>query len=317
MPQNKRLVYGTAFFLTGFALLLALVCKNRLMSAPGDGDLWTIRKAAARIKSLHRPKEKSGPSDWLAQHPESGQTFDQYRASRPNRPDAKRTTIYIQPIGDFDKAKGQLVNETAVLMSRFYGVPTKVLEPLGLEIIPPGARRVHPEWGDRQILTTYILDEMLKPSRPEDAVAVLALTTSDLWPGEGWNFVFGQASLRERIGVWSLYRYGSPDGSEAERNRFRRRMFKVAVHETGHMFGIKHCTAYECGMNGSNHRAEMDSRPSWFCPECVQKIWWACRMDPADRYESLVEFAERHDMDEERQFWTESLDRLKRSGDRS
>jgi len=40
-------------------------------------------------------------------------------------------------------------------------------------------------------------------------------------------------------------------------------------------------------------------------------------MDPADRYESLVEFAERHDMDEERQFWTESLDRLKRSGDRS
>ena len=27
-------------------------------------------------------------------------------------------------------------------------------------------------------------------------VAVLALTTSDLWPGEGWNFVFGQASLR-------------------------------------------------------------------------------------------------------------------------
>ncbi len=39
---------------------------------------------------------------------------------------------------------------------------------------------------------------------------MLALTTSDLWPGEGWNFVFGQASLSERVGVWSLHRLGNP-----------------------------------------------------------------------------------------------------------
>jgi hypothetical protein len=27
---------------------------------------------------------------------------------------------------------------------------------------------------------------------PADALAYLALTASDLWPGEGWNFVFGR-----------------------------------------------------------------------------------------------------------------------------
>lgn len=311
MTRKKRLLYGTAACVIGIAFAVLFICENRLMSAPGDSRLWKIRKAAERVKPLHQRKTKPGPSDWLANHRESGQTFEQYRASRPNRPDAKRTTIYIQPIGEFDETKRQLVRETAVLMSRFYGGPTKVLEPLGVERIPPGAQRVHPAWGDNQLLTTYILDEVLKPSRPDDAVAMLALTTSDLWPGEGWNFVFGQASLRERIGVWSLYRYGSPDGNEAERNRFRRRTFKVALHETGHMFGIKHCTAYECGMNGSNHRAEMDSRPQWFCPEYAQKIWWACGMDPADRYESLVEFAQQHGMDEERRFWKNSLNRLR------
>ena len=58
------------------------------------------------------------------------------------------------------------------------------------------------------------------PRRPEDAVAVLGLTTSDLWPGEGWNFVFGQASLRDRIGVWSLYRFGDPERSDADYTSF-------------------------------------------------------------------------------------------------
>jgi WD40 repeat protein len=37
----------------------------------------------------------------------------------------------------------------------------------------------------------YILHEVLEPQRPTDALAYLALTGSDLWPGKGWNFVFG------------------------------------------------------------------------------------------------------------------------------
>jgi archaemetzincin len=87
-------------------------------------------------------------------------------------------------------------------------------------------------------------------------------------------------------------------------------MFKVAIHETGHMLGIAHCTAYECGMNGSNHLAEMDSRPLWFWPECVQKIWWACDANPAGRYGSLIEFAKRRGLNSEADFWQKSPDRL-------
>jgi archaemetzincin len=160
-----------------------------------------------------------------------------------------------------------------------------------------------PTWGDRQILTGYVLD-LLKRRRPADAVAVLGLTTADLWPGEGWNFVFGQASLRDRVGVWSLYRQGDP---HAEYATCLRRTLKTAVHETGHMLGIAHCTAYECGMNGSNHRAEADARPLWFCPEDEMKVWWACRVDPRTRYERLVEFAGAHGLDREARFWEKSL----------
>jgi archaemetzincin len=161
------------------------------------------------------------------------------------------------------------------------------------------------------MLTRYVLFDLLRPRRPADAVAVLALTTSDLWPGEDWNFVFGQASLTDRVGVWSLARYGDPDAGDDEYRLFRQRMFKVALHEAGHMLGIAHCTAYECLMNGSNHLAEMDSRPLYLCPQDAPKVWWSCSADPARRYARLIEFAEQQDLTAEATYWRTALERLK------
>jgi hypothetical protein len=60
-------------------------------------------------------------------------------------------------------------------------------------------------------------------------------------------------------------------------------------------------------MNGSNHRAEADGRPLWFCPEDEMKVWWACRGDPRTRYERLAEFARAHGLDRESRFWMRSL----------
>lgn len=300
-------------FLCGGTLALLIAAVGLVLASKPNDKSDAFKEPADKLKPLHRSKTEPGPRDWLASHDESGQTFQQYVASTPNRPSVERTTLYLQPIGEFDDAHDELIAETAELLSEFYNLPTKVLEPLGLDLVPEHARRVHPSWGDRQILTTYVLDKLLKPRRPKDAVALLALTTSDLWPGKGWNFVFGQASLRDRVGVWSLYRYGDPKGSPEERQQFRRRVFKVAVHETGHMLGIKHCIEYECLMNGSNHLVEMDARPMWFCPEDARKIWWACKADPAQRFQLLAEFAQQHSLNEEAKFWRRLLERVTRN----
>jgi archaemetzincin len=202
-------------------------------------DLESIRTAGDAIHPLHVRKGRPRRGDWLDQHREVGQSFDEYRASDPNRPDEHRARIYLQPLGDFDATQKKLLQATAGMLGEFYGVPVATLNRIDLDSIPAEARRVHPSWGDRQILTGHVLD-LLKRCRPVDAVAVLALTTADLWPGEGWNFVFGQASLRDRVGVWSLYRQGDP---HAEYATCLRRTLKTAVHETGHMLGMAHCTA--------------------------------------------------------------------------
>src|SRR5207237_10848113 len=126
-----------------------------------------VRDAGRAIQPLHAAKAKPRPGDWLATHDEPGQTFDAYRASDPNRPTGQRTTIDLQPLGDLDAVQSRLIAATADILGRFYGVPVRVLDRIGLDQIPATARRTHPTWGDHQILSTYVLD-LLRRRRPED-----------------------------------------------------------------------------------------------------------------------------------------------------
>ena len=163
-----------------------------------------------------------------------------------------------------------------------------------------------------QILSTYLLDDVLKPRLPNDAMAMIGLTAADLWPGEGWNFVFGQASLVERVGVWSIYRYGDPEKDVESFQRCLVRTLKVATHETGHMFSMAHCTLFECNMCGSNSLAESDVRPMWLCPYCMAKLGWATGTAPERQFTRLAAFCKARGLKTEQDFYEKSLEALKR-----
>jgi len=287
--------------------------NGKTETSPGRADVVSrLTAAMAKLHPLHKRLGKPRPGDWLASHPEPGQTFREYLAARPITPRGKRHVIYIQPIGEFTPSQRKIITLTADFMGRYFSLPVKINDDLALALIPKRARRTHPSWGDKQILTGYVLEEVLKPRLPDDAAAFLALTTSDLWPGRGWNFVFGQASLRDRVGVWSIYRNGDPDEGEASFRLCLLRTIKTATHEVGHMFGMWHCTAYQCNMCGSNSRPESDRRPLACCPECVAKVCWATGADPIERYKKLAEFAKQHGLTPEERFYNKSLDALRR-----
>lgn len=259
-----------------------------------------IDKLAPHFDRMPKPEE----GDWLAKYPEGGQTFDQYVAGRQQPIRADYQEIHLLPLGEFTPAEEKLLKQTGEFMQPFFGMKVRILDRFPLENIPDEAQRPRDD-GRRQLLTTYLLDDVLKPRRSKKAAALLGFVAEDLWPGKGWNYVFGQASLQERVGVWSLFRNGDSTGDEAEVKLCLLRTLKTAVHETGHMLGILHCIGYSCCMNGSNHLDESDRKPLEFCPECQAKLWWTCRVDPVPRFDGLTKFAAEAGLKEEAEFWRE------------
>ena len=246
---------------------------------------------------------KPAPADWLANHKEPGQTFLQFIKARRNQPDANRNVLYIYPLGEFsEKLKSPPLEALREYSEAYFGMPTKLL-PQQKDLAGLGIKtRINPGTGKRQLLSADIL-ELMPKKLPKDAFCMLAVTMEDLYPEESWNFVFGQASLRERVGVFSFARYDPAffgEGRNAESAKLvLQRSFKILVHETGHMFGIRHCIHFECIMNGSNHLGESDAKPMHLCPVCLRKLYQSKRFDPVERYRALQKLYTEHELDKQ------------------
>lgn len=291
-------------------LILPLTGCRQAHSTTGP-EIERLKVAMEAVRPLHRLKGPAFEGDWLFSYPEPGQTFEQYLVSRPNLARTGRRILSVRPLGELTPDQLRIVEITADYLERFFGLPSRVESHIPLDV-PARARRIQPAWNAEQIHTGYLLG-VLSRSLPLDTAAHIGLTASDLYPGPRMNFVFGQANLTQRVGVWSLYHFGEPDKSDHEFRTVLLRAMKVASHETGHMFSLRHCTKYECVLNGSNSLGEMDARPLDVCPECMAKICWATGRDPRKRYEALAAFSLRHGFQRERAYFEKSLRELQRA----
>ncbi len=238
------------------------------------------------------PAPGPGPKDWLANHPEEGQTFDQFVHSKPNRPQGPRKILYLQPLGEFDKDKAPPLEQLRTFTAAYFMVEVKILEPLDVFKTRITTRK-NQHTGKRQLLTSDLRATLAK-RLPDDAFAVLGLTMEDLYPDPKWNYVFGEASLKERVGVYSFARYdpsffGEEPGPDVKTTLLRRSC-AVLAHETGHMFGIQHCIYYRCLMNGSNNLEETDGQPLHLCPVDLRKLQWNTGFDLLERDKKLLAF---------------------------
>src|SRR6266567_5542135 len=274
-----------------------------------------LQRAFAPDESF-QPVPVPGPNDWLAVHQEAGQTFEQFERSYSNRSDARRRTIYLQPLGAFPKEQSPSLEKLREYAAAFFQMEVKSLAPVSLGS-GGFTSRTNSVTGGRQVLTADVL-RWLKGKLPANAFCLLAITMEDLYPEPSWNFVFGQASLTERVGVYSFARYDPAFFGEARGKDYQklvlRRSMKVLTNETGHMFGLAHCIYFSCLMNGSNHLQESDRRPLHLCPVCMRKLQFSVGFDVVKRYQALAQFDEQAGLDDEARWLLSRGEKTRGSG---
>ncbi len=226
----------------------------------------------------------------MREHPEAGQTFDAFVKSRRNTPNARRNKIILQPLGNFHVHRSPSLEILQEYASAYFALKVKIRSPLDISYSEV-TTRTNPITGNRQILAGDVL-ALLRQHILTSDFCILAITMEDLYPDPWWNFVFGQASFWERIGVFSFARYdpafyGERRGADYQ-ELLLRRSCKVLVHETAHMFFLQHCIFFKCVLNGSNHLQESDSRPLSLCPVCLRKLQYSIGFDVVDRYRRLL-----------------------------
>jgi archaemetzincin len=232
------------------------------------------------------------PGEWLFVHSETEQTFDEYVMSHPLSPDATKNKIFLQPIGEFTAMQKKVINYTADYLRVFFELEVEIQSPIDDDIIPNAGKRFTGT-DHEQLLTGSILTYLQK-NIPDNCIARMAITAKDLYPGKGWNFVFGQATTKKRVGVSSIYRYTASPLDSSNFDICLERLIKTSSHEIGHMLGCKHCVHAVCLMNGSNSLEEADARPNRLCSECMMKLQWNLGFDTKKRLEKLKEYFEMH-----------------------
>jgi archaemetzincin len=264
--------------------------------------------AIAGVTPLGRPRA----GDWMAEHAEYGQTVADWWADKPNLPRDRRRTIYLLPIGRLFPESSPPIELLRRYVEIYFGLPVQVLPEVKVSEVK-AATRTNPWSKNLQVNSAEVLEWMEKKV-PDDAYAVMGITETDLYPSDSWNFVFGQASFKDRVAVQSTARYhpqfyGQPASPMEARRLILKRTLMVVSHELGHAFGISHCTWYACAMNGSNHLEEADRRPLHVCPVDLRKLHRSVGFDLRERYEKLAAFYRDIDFDDEADWLDEQLAR--------
>jgi len=260
------------------------------------------------------------PGEWLAHYREEPQSLERYKMRATIRPSPDRRTIVLQPLGTFDNEGTQILQLMKEYAEIFFQLPARVEPALAWdESIPkltrqlPVSRRVGRY--SKQYDGETIMDSFLKQRVPTDAAVYLGITLEDLCTSDT-NYVFGVASFKDRVGIYSLARYfpefwGLPRVEDSTTKALRRAC-KVLNHETGHMFGVSHCVFFRCSMNGSNTLEETDRAPAHFCPLCQRKLMWNIGYNPLKRFKELQTFYAKNKLDDEAEWMTQRIENWKK-----
>jgi len=174
----------------------------------------------------------------------------------------KKMKIWLVPLGQAREIKLDFLIEP---LAEIFQAEIKLHPPLEIPREAYNSRR-------GQYLSSFILRKMRSDLNLGPGEKALLIADVDLY-AEGLNFVFGEAEINGSLAIISVARlresfYGLPENEDI----FTTRIKKEALHELGHVFGLRHCSFPGCVMNFSNSLADTDRKSAGFCPSCLSLL---------------------------------------------
>lgn len=254
--------------------------------------------------------------DWLLSRPEAPEDFETFHAALlTRRRGPTRKYIYLQPI---DLSEGLVGSALLASLQNcteafFLGLQVRCLPSVPAASIHCSSRPSQDS--DRLQLHTEGILAFLKNSKPGDALCVLGLTLSDLYPCEAWSFTFSTFLPGHEVGICSFARFSgellkvgpsaldragaqvaADDPETTLRDRGGTVYFttlgvvqccKVTCHELCHLLGLGSCRWLRCLMQGALSLDEALRRPLDLCPICLRKLQHVLGFKLVERYKRL------------------------------
>ena len=182
------------------------------------------------------------------------------------------------------------------------------------------AERIHPATKQPQYLLPDIFRHLKKLRRKRgnrQELFTIGVTMMDIYPNPRWNFVYGEASPEDRIGIYSFARFDPqfPSLSQTgctneEQILILRRAVSTYLHEVMHLFGFEHCIYYLCLMNGANGEEELDQSLIYLCPVCLKKMYLTFGQEHfriMEIYQAILELSKRVGFEKEVKWYENRL----------
>jgi archaemetzincin len=134
---------------------------------------------------------------------------------------------------------------------------------------------------DREQYLAAPLLQQLKWETAATTLATLGVLKEDLFT-EGKRFIFGEAEVGGKVALISIARLAATSSwiasNQAKSNHAQAWATKLslanrlAVHELGHVFALRHCPQPRCVMQFSPQIADLMRKSSQFCPDCAHTV---------------------------------------------
>lgn len=253
-----------------------------------------IEKEITPIFKLQQDLPPVYPGEWRSFWKEPEQSPERYIRSFPNTPTAERDALYLRIVGEMDTEDRERVNKIRKFLAINFQCPVKIGPPVALSMFKKEALKATRN-GLLKINSIFLTDEILKPALPSDAWGVLAITSHDIYKGEGLDKLYGDSLLFGKAGVISLYHLRQFDFAQTSLSR----ALKGASHESSHMLSIPHCSEYRCNMNGRITMKEFDRSPLYYCNSCLSKLLYATKANARGRFIEMRNIAREYNLKDE------------------